>query len=176
MEYEWSQIEWWLVDPDGNNASHSFWDTSTATSKDSVYIDPWPPEDHPELKMRHNMKLIVTDSRDVHKSRLKLVYVDPVGAPHKECNQPLCTPYYETETDDEHLQSVFSDCSRFCEVDGKNTGMLDNTDFSCDPVAGKYQKWNGGYQRHFKCWWPQDYHYPFWLVPDPCDPLWEKCS
>jgi hypothetical protein len=163
MEYEKSQVEWWLIDPDGHNASTSYWDTSNKTYRDFAYIDP-PAKDTPGLTMRHNMKIYVLDSLDVNRARVKLEYTNPEGMRQKECrDKPDCVPYYITESNDEVWQSLFWDCAPFC----KKKGMLDNGEFSCDPVADTFRHWNAGFERRFKCWWPHDYVDPFWLVADP---------
>ena len=166
MEYEWSQLEWWLKDPDGYNASHTVWDTSKVASQyDANYIDPEPREEHPGLRMRHNMNIGVAHSTNMFETRIYLQYMNPKGKIYRQCNIPECTPEYITETYDDKEQSRFSDCS------DKNQcpkGMLvNNTEFSCEQVAGKFVKKGGGFERRFRCWWAHDFVAPYWLEPDP---------
>ena len=166
-----SKIEWMLIDPDGNNASNKYWETSDVKDDDYVLLDPSPHKDHPELTMRHNMKIqIWGDANDKDKTQLRLQYLAEPGYKQPLCkSHQTCTPIYLTETNDELKQSRLDRCDEWCKVGWEIRGMLDdNKEFSCDPVPEAFkQQDDGGWERRFKCWWPHDFADPFWLVPDP---------
>lgn len=174
MEYDQSSIEWWLKDPDGNNASHYWWDTSNIILG-SKTIDPDDPQNHPGLTMRYNMEVAVADPRNKDSTTVRITYMSD---PRKDCGycnhggpcMSNCQPYYQTESNDEKRQSVLETCSHDTTWKSKypcpSSMLKDNTEFSCDKVSHTFYPLNAGFERRFRCWWPLDFVEPYWSKSD----------
>jgi hypothetical protein len=191
MEYKTASIEWWLRDPNGNNASHYWWALSKGDNSIMIETDPSTPQDK---KMRYKMLMTVTDAMDKDKTRLQLTYQNDRNTHCHYCEQhtpsllhqcPMayvanCQPSYQTETNDEKKQSLLDTCYDRWEGWWHRSGpcptymIAENSTFSCDPVSYKFKPLNAGFERRFKCWWPNDFDDPFGKT-DPPPPVinWE---
>ncbi|KAF2999487.1 hypothetical protein E8E13_008687 [Curvularia kusanoi] len=168
MEYDKSSIEWWLKDPDGNNASHYWWDTSNVLPKGaSLHINPDDAQNHPDLKMRYNMEVVIKDPRKKDSTTVRLTYLSDQKKKCTYCEREglcpsHCQPYYQTESNDQKQQSSLEVCSHegywgTMRFPCPTSMFQDNTEFSCDKVAGAFYPLGAGFERRFSCWWPHDF-------------------
>jgi hypothetical protein len=180
MEYDQSEIEWTLTDPNGEFVGTDLWDTSNANPYSGV-VDTRGRDDHPETNMRYKMKLTVGDPRSKDDTTVQLTYLSLEN--FEGCRydkkvvgeMPGCRPTYRTETNNQRQQSSLNDCYGVNPYTGKTTvcpkPMLSNMEFSCDPVPNAFYPKGAGFERKFKCWWPHDFVKPWDGLPRPSDEL-----
>ncbi|KAJ8114502.1 hypothetical protein OPT61_g3632 [Boeremia exigua] len=165
MEYESSSIEWWLKDPNGNDAGHLWTDTS-----DVELFDSWLETQNrgPDLQMRYKMILSVLNPRKKDITQVMLTYQNE---PKSQCDyydyfsegNKYCRPFYMTESDDETRPSRLNDCTirGGSRIVCPSPMFKDNVEFSCDKVYDSFYPIGAGFQRRFKCWWPHDFVDPY---------------
>lgn len=188
MEYETASIEWWLRDPDGRNVSHFVKDLGYTPEQNQVTIET-DASIAADKRMRYKMLLNVDHPMDKDKTTVKITYVSGLNKHCHYCKEKHdgmgnawlrcaahsfreCQPSYQTETNDEKQQSFLDVCAENGSFMGRpnsppNNQSCDqpmvarNDSFSCDPISAAFYPKNAGFERRFKCWWPNDFDEPY---------------
>lgn len=173
MKYETASIEWWLKDPNGKNVTY-FWKDLSEGGTVTTFIES-DPETKPESRMRYKMLLTVSDPRNKDKTRIQIQYMNDKNPHCKYCQSACevtgmleaCQPNYRTETNDETEQSLLNTCWTSLLHICPEPMIADNRAFSCDPVPDAFYPVGAGFERRFRCWWPNDFDAPFGLSDPP---------
>ncbi|KAJ4983451.1 hypothetical protein SVAN01_11059 [Stagonosporopsis vannaccii] len=173
MEYEESFLEYWLSSPNGTLVKHIHWDTSKENDGATKLIETTDRDAPSNFQMRYGMVITLHGLRKKDDSTLKITYMNKGRCgkcmDFKFCplSLPQCQPSYQTETNDEKQQSLLDDCSitngltRQDHLTCLGSLFQDNAEFSCDKVADAYFQKGAGFERRFKCWWPDDFVDPY---------------
>jgi len=200
MEYETASIEWWLRDPDGRNVSHFVKDLGSSPEQDQVTIET-DASIAADKRMRYKMLMSVDHPMDKDKTTVKITYDSGLNKHCHYCKEKHdglgnfwlrcpartwkeCQPSYQNETNDEKQQSFLQICSDPALYLGRPQGPRDgepctmpmiarNDSFSCNPVPAAFYPKNAGFERRFKCWWPNDFDEPYGRddAPPPKDQI-----
>ena len=163
MEHERSEIEWGLFDPNMQQASYGWKDTSKGDAV-NILIETQDRDSRPQDKMRYKMQLTVSQPRYKDKSRVQIQYVNIGQVPGCKYGTgigfvPECNPSYVTESDDETEVAYINTCEST--YDGFqyicDHPLVTKKVMGCDAIPHAFYPKNAGFERKFTCWWPHDF-------------------